>query len=97
LEAAVAGLLIRHVDVALHQRLKARAAAHRRSLEEEVRALLRAAVAGGEAPRREGLAALARRLFGPEGGAELAVPPRGGAERAVPDFAGTTFDPPGGR
>jgi plasmid stability protein len=36
-------LLIRNVDAALHARLKERAAADRRSLEEEVRDLLRAA------------------------------------------------------
>jgi plasmid stability protein len=37
----MASLLIRNVDTALHDLLKARAAAHRRSLEEEARVLLR--------------------------------------------------------
>jgi plasmid stability protein len=41
----VTSLLIRHVDDVLHMRLKASAAAHRCSLEEEARELLRAAVA----------------------------------------------------
>jgi antitoxin FitA len=37
----MASLLIRNVDPALHARLKARAAAHHRSLEDEARLLLR--------------------------------------------------------
>src|SRR5437868_8353745 len=41
----MASVLIRNVDETLHARLKAQAAAHRRSLEEEARELLRAAVA----------------------------------------------------
>ena len=49
----MASVLIRHVDEALHARLKASAAAHRRSLEEETRELLRAAVARQKAPPRE--------------------------------------------
>ena len=88
-------LLIRNVDETLHARLKARAAEHHRSLEEEVRELLRAAVARQEAPARENLAALARRLFGPEHGADLDIPSRGSApERIAPDFSGPEFDPP---
>lgn len=67
----MASVLIRNVDDALHTRLKASAAAHRRSLEEEARELLRAAVARQEAPPRENLASLARRLFGPEHGTDL--------------------------
>ena len=63
--ACVASLLIRDLDAVLHMRLKASAAAHRRSLEEEARALLRTAVARQEAPARENLVTLARRLFGP--------------------------------
>ena len=48
----MASLLIRHVDDALHARLKERAAAHHRSLEEEARELLRTAVARQEASSR---------------------------------------------
>jgi plasmid stability protein len=83
----VASLLIRDVDPLLHTRLKARAAANRQSLEDEVRELLRTAIARDETPAREGLVALARRLFGPEYGADLDIPPRGGAPGSVPpDF-----------
>jgi antitoxin FitA len=63
----MASLLIRHVDEALHKRLKASAAAHNRSLEDEARELLRVAVAPQDTTPRENLATLARRLFGPEG------------------------------
>jgi plasmid stability protein len=85
-------LLIRDVDEALHQRLKAGAAADGRSLGDEARELLGAAVAHREAPSRENLAALARRLLGPEHGTDLAVPLRGTApESAPPDFAGPRY------
>ncbi len=90
-------VLIRHVDGALHERLKASAAAHRRSLEEEARELLRAAVARAEEPPRENLAALAQRLFGSAHGADIELPSRGtGLERRVPDFSGAEYDPPAG-
>jgi antitoxin FitA len=81
-------LLIRNVDPALHARLKARAAEHRRSLEEEARELLRAGVARQEAEPGETLVELARRLFGPEHGFDLEIPPRGVAPESLPpDFS----------
>lgn len=81
-------LLIRNVDPALHARLKARAAEHRRSLEEEARELLRAGVARQDAEPRETLVQLARRLFGPEHGFDLEIPPRGAAPESLPpDFS----------
>jgi antitoxin FitA len=85
----VATLLIRNVDDDLHARLKARAAAHRRSLEEEARTLLRAGLARTETETpREDLVSLARRLFGPLGGVDLDLPPRDSAlERPPPDFS----------
>jgi plasmid stability protein len=90
----MASVLIRNVDEALHARLKARAAAHHRSLEEEARELLRTAIARHELPLRENLAALARRLFGPEHGADLDIPPRGsGLNRLPPDFSGPEYAP----
>lgn len=83
----MASVLIRNVDEALHQRLKASAASHRRSLEEEARELLRAAVARQQVPSRENLADLAHRLFGREHGADLDIPRRGSApKRSPPDF-----------
>lgn len=88
-------ILIRNVDETLHARLKARAAAHRRSLEEEAKELLRAAVARQEAPARENLVSLAQRLFGPMHGADLDIPPRGSAPRSnAPDFSIREYDLP---
>jgi plasmid stability protein len=91
----MASVLIRHVDEALHARLKFSAAAHHRSLEEEARELLRAGVARQDLPARENLAALAPRLFGSDGCVDLAIPLRGtGPERGPPDFPGPEYDPP---
>ena len=80
-------LLIRNVDAALHARLKELAAAHRRSLEEEARELLRAAVARQAAAPPENVADIARRFFGPKHGVELDIPPRGGAQDATPPIS----------
>ena len=80
-------ILIRNVDPVLHARLKARAAEHFRSLEEEARELLRVGLARQESRSVETLVELARRLFGPEHGADLNIPPRGGAPSSLPpDF-----------
>jgi plasmid stability protein len=79
-------LLIRNVDATLHTRLKERAAARGCSLEEEVRDLLRAAIA--RQTREENVVDVARRLFGPKHGVDLDIPPRGNApQRSPPDFA----------
>ncbi len=89
-------VLIRHVDDALHTRLKTSAAAHRRSLDEEARELLRAAVARQEVPLRENLVTLARRLFGHAGSADLDIPARGAPPASSPpDFSGPEHVLPG--
>lgn len=94
----MASVLIRNVDDALHGRLKEAAARHHRSLEEEVRELLRVAVARQEEPlAQESLADIAERLFGPGLGADLDIPPRDAAQdRSPPDFSGPEWDDPGG-
>ncbi|MDT8278819.1 plasmid stability protein [Roseomonas mucosa] len=66
----MASLLIRNVDEALREQLKARARRHRRSVEEEARELLRAAMARDTAGS-ETLPAIAERLFGAERGFDL--------------------------
>jgi plasmid stability protein len=82
----VPSILIRNVDAALHARLKQRAAKHRHSLEEEVRDLLRKAVA--RQPDEEHIVDLALRLFGPKHGFDLDIPPRDSEpERPPPDFS----------
>ena len=100
----MASLLIRNVDDALHARLKEAAARHRRSLEEEVRELLRVAVARQETPEQgQTLTDIARELFGSKGGVDLDLPPRDAdQDRSPPDFSGPDWagfddDPSGPR
>ncbi len=89
----MSSLLIRHVDDALRARLKARARAHHRSLEEEARETLRSALArdaGGE--EGEHLLQLATRLFGPERSVDVDLPSRTeDGQRPAPDFSGPEF------
>ncbi len=81
-------VLIRNVDKALHKRLKASAASHRRLLEEEARELLRVAVARQETRPRENIADVALGLFGREHGVDLDIPRRGSAPKSTPpDFS----------
>lgn len=61
----MASLVIRNLDAALKERLRLRAAGHGRSMEEEVRVILRDAVEEPEAP--DNLADLALELFGEQG------------------------------
>jgi plasmid stability protein len=90
-KSRVPSLLIRNVDPKLHCRLKERAAKHHRSLEEEVRELLRVAVTAE--PPEEHIVDLALRLFGPKHGIDLDIPPRDAApERPPPDYDGLDDD-----
>jgi len=84
----MASLLIRNVDDALRDQLKARARRHRRSLEEEARELLRTAVARDTASG-ESLNAIAVRLFGEDQGIDLDLPSRGVETDRSPLFDGT--------
>jgi antitoxin FitA len=93
----MASVLLRNVEPALHARLKARAAAHHRSLEEEVKELLRQAVVQPDPPLRENLADLAKRFFGPGSGVDLELPSRSAPlDRPPIEFSGPEFDPPSG-
>jgi plasmid stability protein len=67
-------LTIRNIDDAVKRRLRVRAAEHGRSMEEEVREILRQVVGGG-APARD-LGQEIHRRFAALGGVELDVPPR---------------------
>ena len=84
----MSSVLIRNVDTALHARLKERAAAHSRSLEEEARVLLRTGLARQEtALRQRDVVALAEELFGPDHGVVLDLPSRDRSQdRPPPDF-----------
>ncbi len=71
----MASITVRNLDEGVKKRLRLRAADNGRSMEEEVRLILREAVAPetGE----ENLAVAIRALFAPLGGVELELPPRG--------------------
>jgi plasmid stability protein len=72
--AGMANITIRGLDPQLKARLRVRAAQHGRSMEEEVRAILRAAVAEREVVQR-GLASSIHRRF-EKLGVELEAPGR---------------------
>jgi plasmid stability protein len=74
-DSAMASITIRNLDDRLKGRLRVRAAQHGRSMEDEVRHILRAALA--EARQPANLADAIRRRFAPFGGLELRIPPRG--------------------
>ena len=81
----MASITIRNLDDKVKTRLRVRAAEHHRSMEEEVRIILRDAVNGGrDGPRN--LATFTRECFASLGGAELELPPRG-PMREPPDFS----------
>ena len=79
----MASITIRKLDDALKTRLKARAAEHRCSMEEEARQILRQSLEHG---RPETMADIARELFGAKHGFELDLPPRR-PFRPPPDFS----------
>ena len=80
----MASITIRNLDDDVKTRLRVRAAEHSRSMEEEVRLILREAVNDGKTGPRD-LAKFARECFAPLGGVELALPPRG-PMREPPEF-----------
>jgi plasmid stability protein len=71
----VASITIRNLDEDTKTRLRIRAAHRRRSMEEEARHILRAALAGDESAPPN-LAETIGRRFRPLGGVDLRVPPR---------------------
>ncbi len=75
-------LTIRNLDGLVKQRLRARAAANGRSMEEEARIAIREHVADGPPGN---LYDTLRKRFGPLGGVDLDLPPRGPA-RPLPDI-----------
>ena len=79
----MASITIRNLDDDVKRRLRVRAAEHGRSMEEEVRDILRLSVSAPEAPRNLGQAIHAR--FVALGGVDLQPPPRG-PMRDLPDF-----------
>jgi len=73
----MATLTIRDLEPEVRSRLKVRAAKSGRSMEEEVRVILRAAVESDEESNQvNDLAERIHALFAPLGGLELELPPR---------------------
>ena len=81
----MASITIRNLDDGVKARLRVRAAEHHRSMEEEVRIILRDTVNGEPTGPRD-LVKFTRECFGPLGGVELELPPRG-PMREPPDFS----------
>jgi plasmid stability protein len=71
----MASITIRNLDEQTKARLRVRAAHHKRSMEDEARNILRAALSGAEATLGN-LAQSIRRRFEPLGGVELQLPVR---------------------
>jgi antitoxin FitA len=89
----MATITIRDVDDETGERLRRRAASHHRSVEEEVRHILKEVLARDEQPFDDlGAPLLAR--FAALGGVELELPERG-PPRRPPDFE-RSFIPSGG-
>ncbi len=70
----MASITIRKLDDGIKTRLRVRAAGNGRSMEEEVRLILRDAV--GHRPSTRNLASIIRSHFGPVNGVDLELPPR---------------------
>jgi antitoxin FitA len=81
----VASITIRQFDEGLKRRLRIRAAEHGRSMEEEARAILRAALSQEAVPPRN-LGTALHELFRPYGGVEMDLAPRAPL-REPPRFA----------
>ena len=80
----MASITIRNLDDEVKTRLRVRAAEHHRSMEEEVRLILRDVVGQRLAPAK-GLGTALHELFKPFGGVEFELPPRE-ASRPPPRF-----------
>jgi len=81
----LATLTIRNVDPEVRQRLRVRAAHNGRSMEAELRQIIKDAVAGAGTRDEPDLATAIRLIFEPLGGVDLELPPREFG-REPPDF-----------
>jgi plasmid stability protein len=75
MEGGVAAMTIRNIDDTLKSRLRVRAAIHGRSMEDEARDILRAALST-EVPRARDLGQAIRERFAALGGVDLPDMPR---------------------
>jgi antitoxin FitA len=79
----MATLTIRNLNDDVKQRLRVRAAQHGRSMEEEVRGILQAAVEQDRDTKPGGLATRIMERFRSIGGVELDIPPRSAAPEPI--------------
>ena len=79
----MANLTVRGLDQDTKTRLRIRAARHGRSMEAEVRAILRDVLAGQELPQDVGLGSRIHASFAASGGLDLDLPQRSGGPRAA--------------
>lgn len=79
----MANLTVRGLDQDTKTRLRIRAARHGRSMEAEVRAILRDVLAAQELPQDTGLGSRIHARFAAIGGLDLDLPPRSGEARAA--------------
>ena len=84
-EMPVASITVRNLDDSLKRRLRIRAAENGRSMEQEARNILRAALDGDGTPTG-GLGTAIHGLFRPLGGVDLPIPPRE-PMRELPDLS----------
>jgi antitoxin FitA len=75
-ELAVATLTIRNVEPEMRQRLRVRAAQNGRSMEAELRHILKDVLRSGPEERQLNLAQSIRQIVEPFGGIEVEIPPR---------------------
>ena len=73
----MASITVRNLDERLERQLRIRAAEKGRSMEQEAREILRAALDEESAMPSKGLGTALHELFEPFGGVELAIPQRG--------------------
>ena len=78
----MASITVRNLDEGVKMRLRVRAAGNGRSMEEEVRLILRDAV--GRKPGSRNLAEAIRARIAPLGGVDLELPPREPAREPPP-------------
>ena len=83
----MASITIHNLDDDLHSRLRVRAAQHRRSVEEEVRIILRNTVNGGTGGFRVIWQSFTRECFAHLGGVETRTSPRVDRYKSPPDFS----------
>ncbi len=90
---ATEAITVRGLEAGTKKKLRLRAAEHGHSMEEEVRTILRQAVADEAGPpAEEDLGTSIRRRVAKYGGIELELPPHEPV-RDPPDFSGPEYDP----